>query len=114
MLTYHGVPREEYDPRASSYLPAAYSQDGFIHTTRLLSRVADVANKHYGSDPRPYLLLTIDLERVGVPWRYDAPGDDYPHIYGALDRAAVIDVRPMPRAADGTFLPLNPEALPDD
>lgn len=106
MLTYHGVPSEGFDPTAASYLPSAYPEDGFIHTTRLLSHVAEVANRHYRDDPRPYLLLTIELDRIGVPWRYDAAGDDYPHIYGPLDLAAVVDVRTMPRAADGTFLPL--------
>ena len=107
MLTYHGVPTEEFDPTAPTYLPAAYPEDGFIHTTRLLSKVHEVANRHYGSDPRPYLLLTIDLDRISVPWRYDAPGDDYPHIYGPLDRRWVMAIQPMPRAADGTFLPLT-------
>ena len=65
-----------------------------------------IANRHRRGDQRPFLLLTIDLDRVSAPWRYDAAGDDFPHIYGPLNRDAIVDVRPFPRSADGTFLPL--------
>jgi uncharacterized protein (DUF952 family) len=106
LLTYHQVPSDEFDPNAPEYTPADYAADGFIHTTRPPERVAEVATKHRGSDPRPFLLLTIDLDKISAPWRYDAAGEDYPHIYGPLNRDAVVDVRPFPRAADGTFQPI--------
>lgn len=104
MLTYHLVPRAEFDPEAPQWVPAAYARDGFIHTTRVLALIPEVANRYYRTDPRPYLLLTIDLERLAVPWRYDAAGEEYPHLYGPLNRAAIVGVRPSPRAPDGTFL----------
>jgi uncharacterized protein (DUF952 family) len=104
MLTYHLVPRDEYDPEAAEFVPAAFAQEGFIHTTKTLSMIHDVANRYYRADPRPYLLLTIDLDRATAPWRYDAAGEDYPHLYGPLNRAAVIGTRALPRTADGTFL----------
>jgi len=106
VLTYHLLAREEYDP-AAAYLPAAFARDGFIHTTKALALVHDAANRYYRGDPRPYLLLTIDLDLATVPWRYDAAGAEYPHLYGPLNRAAIRAVRPMPRAADGTFLPVT-------
>lgn len=106
MLTYHLLPGEEYDASAEEYLPAAYADDGFIHTTRSLALVHEVANRYYRADPRPYLLLTIDLDLASAPWRYDAAGDDYPHLYGPLNRAAILAMRAVPRAKDGTFLPL--------
>jgi glutathione S-transferase len=104
MLTYHLVAVADYDPAAAEYLPAAYADEGFIHTTKTPAMLADVANRYYRGDRRPYLLLTVDLERVAAPWRYDAAGEDYPHIYGPLNRDAVIAIAPMPRAEDGTFL----------
>ena len=107
MLTYHLVPRDEFDPEAGVYLPPAFAREGFIHTTRPLALVPEVGNRYYRADPRPYLLLTIDLDRLTVPWHYDAAGDDYPHLYGPLNRNAVIAVRSMPRAADGAFLPVG-------
>jgi uncharacterized protein (DUF952 family) len=106
VLTYHQVPEDEFDPNAAEYLPVDYATEGFIHTTRLPERVAEIANRHRKDDPRPFLLLTIDLDRLTAPWRYDRPDDHFPHIYGPLNREAVIDVQPFPRAEDGTFLPL--------
>ena len=104
MLTYHLVAVADYDPAAAEYLPAAFAGEGFIHTTRTSALLAEVANRYYRADPRPYLLLTVDLARLTVPWRYDAAGEDYPHLYGPLNRDAVIAIAPMPRAADGTFV----------
>ena len=109
MLTYHQTPVECFDRDAASYVPENYEAEGFIHTTAPLARIPEVATKHYRQDPRPYVLLTIDLDRINAPWRYDAAGDDFPHIYGALNREAVIGIRPMPRAADGTFLAVGDE-----
>jgi uncharacterized protein (DUF952 family) len=104
MLTYHQTPVECFDRHAPSYVPENYEAEGFIHTTSPLARIPEVATKHYRQDRRPYVLLTIDLDRIDVPWRYDAAGEDFPHIYGPLNREAVIGIRPMPRAADGPVL----------
>jgi uncharacterized protein (DUF952 family) len=104
MLTYHLVAEADYDPAAAEYLPTAFADEGFIHTTKTPALLAEVANRYYRNDPRPYLLLTLDLDRLTVPWRYDAAGEDYPHLYGPLNRDAVINIAPMPRAEDGTFL----------
>lgn len=106
MLTYHLLPATDYDPVATTYTPAAFASDRFIHTTKTRALMPEVANRYYRADPRPYLLLTIDLTRNAAPWCYDAAGDEYPHIYGPLDLVAVVAVEPCPRATDGTFLPL--------
>lgn len=107
MLTYHLIPREDYDLNVATYAPAAFADEGFIHTTKTIGIVHEVANRYYRADRRAYLLLTVDLDRATAPWRYDAAGEDYPHLYGPLNREAVIDVHPCPRAEDGTFLPLD-------
>lgn len=106
MLTYHLVPSGEYDPAAPAYVPPAYAAEGFIHTTRTLAIVHEVGNRYYRADPHPYLLLTIDLDRATAPWRYDAAGPDYPHLYGPLNREAIVAVQLVTRADDGTFLPI--------
>jgi uncharacterized protein (DUF952 family) len=67
-----------------------------------------VANRFYRDDPRPFLLLTLDLDRTGSPWRFDDPDQRYPHVYGSIDPACVLEVRRMNRAADGTFLRPGP------
>ena len=104
MLTYHLIAAADYDPSAATYTPAAFAEEGFIHTTKRRALIVEVANRYYRADRRPYLLLTIDLDRAAAPWRYDAAGEEYPHVYGALNREAIIGSEPLPRADDGTFL----------
>jgi uncharacterized protein (DUF952 family) len=104
-LTLHLVPEavwDAHDPSAP-YLPAAYADDGFVHCTDGDERMVEVANRFYRADPRPFLLLTLDLERTGSPWQFDDPGQVYPHVYGPIDPASVTEVRRFARAADGTF-----------
>ena len=103
--TLHLVPAatwEAHDPTAP-YLPAAYALDGFVHCTDGDGAMISVANRFYRDDSRPFLLLTLDLERTGSPWRFDDPSGIYPHVYGSIDPACVLEVRRMLRATDGTF-----------
>jgi uncharacterized protein (DUF952 family) len=104
--TLHLVPEATWaghDP-GRPYLPAAYPEDGFVHCTDGDEAMVAVANRFYRETHGAFLLLTLDLERTGSPWRFDDPGRRYPHVYGAIDPACVLEVRRMERAADGTFL----------
>ena len=60
-----------------------------MHCTDGDDEMVVVANRFYRDDPRPFLLLTLDLERTGSPWRFDDPGGIYPHVYGPIDPACV-------------------------
>ena len=104
--TLHLVPEAAWVGRdaAASYLPAAYVQDGFVHCTDGDEEMVVVANRFYREDPRPFLLLTVDLDATGSPWRFDDPSNIYPHVYGPIDPASVSEVRRMARSADGAFL----------
>jgi uncharacterized protein (DUF952 family) len=104
--TLHLVPEAVWAGRdpAAPYLPAAYEQDGFVHCTDGDDEMVVVANRFYRDDPRPFLLLTLDLDRTGSPWRFDEPGSPYPHIYGPVDPSSVIKVRRLERDGNGTFL----------
>ena len=64
-------------------------------------------DRYYAADLRPFLALTLDLDAVGVPWRYDVPGSPYPHVYGPIPRHAVVAVSRVDRAADGSFAGLS-------
>jgi len=46
--------------------------------------------------------LTHFGERLTV--RYDDPAQIYPHVYGPIDRAAIVGVLTMPRDASGAYL----------
>jgi regulator of RNase E activity RraA len=71
------------------------------------------AERHYRGDRRRFLVLTIDLELAGSPWRFDDPDERYPHVYGPIDPQAVIAVDRPVRLADGSFVALEtPAAAP--
>ena len=79
--------------------------EGFIHCTDGADAMVATANRHYRADPRAFVILTIDLDRVGSPWSVEDPGGIYPHVFGSIAREAILAVVPAPRAEDGTFLP---------
>jgi uncharacterized protein (DUF952 family) len=105
--TYHLVAATYYRDcdAAAPYVPEAFASDGFIHCTDGAQNVADVANRYYKDDRRMYIALVIDRARVAPEVRYEDPERIYPHIYGALNRDAIVSIVPMLREADGTFLP---------
>ena len=103
---YHLVPAEAWwasDP-ATDYVPERFASEGFIHTTHDPVELAAVANRYYRDDPRPYLVLHIDVARVQAPIRIEDPGGRYPHIYGPLNRDAITAVSEARRDRDGTFV----------
>lgn len=110
-ITYHGTPKryfESLDP-TQPYLPAAFAADGFTHCTDGREAVAIILTIHCGKDLVPYVILCIDKDRVTAPVRYDDPARVFPHIYGPLNRDAIVAVLPAARATDGTFLMPAPQ-----
>lgn len=106
--TFHLIPValwSEADQDAP-LLRESFADQGFVHCTDGAEALIATAERHYRSDPRDFLALTVDLDRVTSPWRYDDPGSPYPHIYGPIDRAAIVRVVAVRRAADGRFLGL--------
>src|SRR6476646_2039255 len=112
--TFHLVPVEVWtaaEPRLAGgarYAAASLDAEGFIHCTHGVDALGVTFERVYAVDPRPFLALTLDLDALDVPWRYDDPGSPYPHIYGPIDRAAVLDISRVDRAADGRFAGLSP------
>ena len=108
---YHLVPVDAWEsaPAEEPFRAASLEDEGFVHLTHDWPDLVDVANRYYREDPRPFVALGISLPRLTAPWRYD--GDHrYPHVYGAIDRAAILGVDPMLRAPDGTFLAIDPRS----
>ena len=90
-------------PSDALYEPDGYATDGFVHCTDGDEAMVATANRFYRELPGEFLLLTLDLDRTGSPWRFDDPGQRYPHVYGPIEPASVMEVRRFTRAADGTF-----------
>jgi uncharacterized protein (DUF952 family) len=108
--TYHLVPAAAWavvDP-GEPYAAASLAVEGFIHCTDGMVEMVATANRHYRGDPRAFLILTVDLEASGSPWRIEDERGIYPHVFGTIDRAAVIRVVPAPRDPAGLFLAFEP------
>ncbi len=104
--TFHLIPSETWtqrDPTAPIVSPSLASE-GFIHCTDGSAAMVATADRHYRTDPRDFIVLTLDLDATGSPWRFDDPDRQYPHIYGPIDPAAVLDAVPIARHEDGTFM----------
>ncbi len=104
-LTLHMLPAEVWASRdpTTLYAPATYPDEGFIHCTDGDVGMVATANRFYRDDPRSFVVLTVDLDATGSSWRFDDPDQRFPHIYGAIDPLAVVEVRRMVREADGAF-----------
>jgi uncharacterized protein (DUF952 family) len=101
------VPVWEAQRHAETYLPEAYDADGFIHCTDGDERVIWVANHFYTADPRDFVVLSVDLDANGSPWKFEDPERVFPHIYGPIHPSSVRQIRPVHRAADGAFLSIG-------
>ena len=112
---YHLVPESWYrsQPEERGYLPEPFAADGFIHLTHGLDDVLGVGNAFYRTDTRPYLLLTIDLGRITSDVRYDDDTGRFPHVYGPLDRQAIVAVQQVERDYAGGFTGVMPLARGD-
>lgn len=111
-IAYHLVPDPWYtaQPPDQAYLPEPFDHEGFVHLTHGIEPVIAAGNRYYRSDPRSYVVLTVDLTKVTSEVRYEDADHQFPHIYGPIDREAIVAVRVVERGADGTFLTIAEEA----
>ena len=111
-VTLHLVPEDVWlaQKHESWYLPVEFSSGGFIHCTDGDDVVIEVGNRYYRDDPRRYLVIEVDLERVAAPVVYEDDERRFPHIYGPIERRAVRRVSRIERALDGTFIAIGEPA----
>ncbi len=82
---------------AEPYRADSLATEGFIHCS-YADQVARSANRFY-AQAEELLLLTIDPTLLTSPLREEpsADGESFPHIYGAINRAAVVNIQPLQR-----------------
>src|SRR5829696_1261032 len=99
-VTLHLVPEDVWlaQKDESRYLPDRFSSEGFIHCTHGHGFVIEVGNHYYRDDPRPYLVLEVDLAQVAAPVTYEDDERRFPHIHGPLERHAVRRICRIERA----------------
>jgi uncharacterized protein (DUF952 family) len=115
---YHLAPAARWQnwPTGAPYLPAEYEADGFIHCTAGDELMLRVANTFYRAAPGDFALLVIDTARLTSPLKWEEPVGDplapqFPHIYGSINREAIVEVRAVHRAGDGTFVGFSPSKV---
>src|SRR6266849_548049 len=96
--TFHLVSRAEWDAAdpSTAYTPVAFERDGFAHCTDGGDEVAATANRYFGDLAGELLVLVLDRSRLGALIRYEDAAEIYPHVYGPIERAAVLQVLVMP------------------
>lgn len=70
--------------------------DGFIHFSTA-SQAQETARRHFAG-VEGLILAAVDTDLLAPPvtWEKSRGGDDFPHLYGVLPRAAVVWARPLP------------------
>ena len=89
---------------APAYEADSLRSQGYVHACRP-ARLREVLGRHFAGH-RALLLLVIDPARLTADVREEeaSPGERYPHVYGPIDRAAVVDVLPIEADARGIFI----------
>jgi uncharacterized protein (DUF952 family) len=96
-MLYHLVSQRYFQgqPPDDPYAPASLFEEGFIHLSATPEQVAWVANRFYG-DVVDLVVLVIDEARLDAPVQWDeTPDGRFPHLYGPLNRDAIVDMMPV-------------------
>ena len=82
----------------TSTIGVTLEEEGFLHASRA-DQWEGVQARYYADVTEPLVLLEIDTDLLDVPVVEEppAPGvtETFPHVYGALDPAAVVAVTPL-------------------
>ncbi len=93
-MIYHIVPQSDWLAQADApaYEAASLHTEGFIHCSTA-DQVAGVLSRYYQNVP-DLQLLHIDPTRLTADLRYEPipTGELYPHIYGPINREAVVQI----------------------
>jgi uncharacterized protein (DUF952 family) len=84
------------------------AKDGFIHFSNAAQVPGTLARFYAEADN--LVLAAVDDSKLGAALIWERSGDHglFPHLYGPLDMANVVWVKPLIRGADGVFV-LPPE-----
>ena len=119
-LVYHLAPASALrrDLRGDRYAPPSLAAEGFIHCTATPALTLQVAADYFADVAEPLIVLAIDPARLRARLVFEAPapiagggtahlasGEKFPHLYGALDLAAVAGAAELRRDGDAFVWP---------
>ena len=101
---FHIATRADWDQtlRTGTYTTSTVgrtlAEEGFIHASRR-EQVAGVFDRYYRPLREPLVLLAIEPSRLtDADVRVEPVGDDtYPHVFGPINRSAVVEAVPIDR-----------------
>lgn len=102
---YHIVPADQWDNSATEpYRAASLATEGFIHCS-YRDQLARVANRFY-ADRTELLVLGLQVEALSSPVRDEDAGNGecFPHVYGPINREAIILTEPLRRDTGGRWV----------
>jgi uncharacterized protein (DUF952 family) len=103
-LIFHITLRQQWEASTDTYRGDTLETDGFIHCSEL-RQVVTVANRFYAGQSG-LVLLCIEVDRLKPELRYEAAdGDEFPHLYGALNLDAIVRVVDFEPSPTGFELP---------
>ena len=105
-VIYHITTNADWErARATgSYAADSLSTEGFIHCSTAQQVIA-TANRIF-KGRRDLVLLCVDTSRVKPEIRYEnleGGSNLFPHVYGALEVAAIVSMHDFPPQDDGSF-----------
>jgi uncharacterized protein (DUF952 family) len=98
-MLYHLVSQYYLDgqPADEPYAPASLFEEGFIHLSATPEQVTWVAS-HFYAGVGDLVVLLIDETQLDAPVQWDeTPDGPFPHLYGPLNREAIVDIVPVTR-----------------
>ncbi|MFK8910020.1 DUF952 domain-containing protein [Streptomyces sp. YS-3] len=107
-MIFHVVPAPEWGAGPGPYAPASLASEGFVHCSADRAAALVAANAHYArypdgaQAPGPLLLLGIDPARLAAEVRWEGA---FPHVYGPVEREAVVEVAELRRDEGGWVAP---------
>ena len=101
---YHIARSDAWHGMTSDYQGDTLDSEGFIHCSEA-HQLWMVANSLFRGQS-DLLLLSIDPTRLSAEIRYESPRGStelFPHVYGPLNREAVVSVEPLVADSRGRF-----------
>ncbi|MCD0484617.1 DUF952 domain-containing protein [Streptacidiphilus sp. ASG 303] len=99
------------------YAPASLAAEGFVHCSPDERTALAVANAFFAEVHGPLMVLLIDEDRLDAAVRWEEPDGPpppgsaadvlFPHVYGAVNRGAVVGMLEVRRGPDGRWASLE-------